>query len=224
MIRLEHVDDQSRKFVLRGIRLRDELVLAEIMSDRADDGTGPYTTAIARVHCNILVQQNNSFPGLPIAGLVPVTLTWMLDVDGETVAFVKIGYLGTHAHLVNLNVHPDERGKGYAKTIAMMFMRNIGHLGEETVSFESMESSPAVVAIAENYLDLRPGEQRVGFTGQTLTKYEFQTPDMQERLIDPKNSDQAIPVAIVEAGEVKVEAVDIRPKVDVEASPEPKTP
>lgn len=210
MIRLEYEDDTGRKFVLRGIRLRDELVLAEIMSDRADDGTGPYTTAIARVHCNILVKQNNEFPGLPIPGIVPVTLTWMLDVDGDPVAWVKIGYLGTHAHLVNLNVIPEQRGKGYAKTIALMLMRNIGHLGEESVSFESMESSPAVVAIAERYLELAPGEQRVGFTGQTLTKYEFQTPDMQQRLTDPKNVDQAIPVAIVEAGEVKVEAVDSR--------------
>lgn len=211
MIRYEYTDGDGKQFVLRGIRDRDILMLAEIMRDRADDGTGPYSIAFAQAQTHFFQQQNDSFPGLPITGtLTPHTLTWMCDVDGVTVAFVRLGFLGVHAHFVNMNVHPDERGKGYAKTIALMMMRNVGVLGTQTVSFESMESSPAIVAIAERYLELAPGEERVGMTGQRLTKYEFQTDAMRQRLEDPKNLDQAIPVAVVEAGEILVEAVDAR--------------
>jgi hypothetical protein len=195
----------GHRYVLRPIRYRDELVLADILRDRPDDGTGPYTSAFAKVHTREFQEQNDAFSGLPTEQ--PRARTWMLDVDGQTVGMVRVGYWFWHAQVLYVAVLPEERGKGHFTMIALMLRSQITERGIRSVSFEALASAPQVKAHAENRIEAAVTEQKTGLTGQLVTRYEFSAEHHAE-ILARKPTEALAPEAKVSDVDAKVVETD----------------
>lgn len=189
MIRIEHTTPDAHTYLLRPIQSKDVFALADILRDRADDGSGKYRISNAFRDCDIWQDQNASMSPAPWPD--PQTYTWVLEYYGETIGFIRIGYWFRHSHVVYMAVHPAYRGQGHFKIMTFMVMQTIVPLGAQDLSFESLASAPAVVVFAENYLKLAPEETRVGDTQQVVTKYTF-TKDH----FDTVAADVTVPVVI----------------------------
>lgn len=208
------------QYVLRGIRYKDANALADILADRADDGTGDYTLSFADVHCRDFRRWNNEFVPLPgpvipdsPIGTTVQSLTWMLefkdpDYGWQVIGFANLRFLFYTCDIHYMAIDPEYRGAGHSTAMNLMLRTLIEPLGVKDITFKALASAPQVTAHAEERLELKPVEKEEGATGQEVTKYEFTADEQKERLKDPKNADEII--------DVKIEAVPVK-----EATEEP---
>lgn len=95
----------------------------------------------------------------------PLANYFVVEKDGQVLAYMGYYRILDEAHITNIAVKPDEKRKGYGKTLLSFVLDEMKDVGVSKVTLEVNEKNVAAISLYESFGFLTAGRRKKYYEG-----------------------------------------------------------